>query len=111
MQMIAHDSKAQNIYSEDSCQEFQPLTNPLPAMRVILFGLPILPAQMRPADTAVDDMEHLNFTVRNNLSSIHPWHTCRSTKPRWKSLLVTIKRLICFVKVHGTRIWGRQVSG
>jgi hypothetical protein len=80
MQMIAHHSKAQNIHSEHASQKFQTLPDPFSAVRVILFGLPISPAQMRPADTAVDDMENLNFPVRNDLSPIDPWHTCRSAK-------------------------------
>jgi hypothetical protein len=75
MQMIAHHGKAQNIHCENACKKFQPLTNPFPAVRVILFRLPILAAQMRPADAAVDNMEHLNFPVRNDLSPIDPWHT------------------------------------
>jgi hypothetical protein len=74
MQMIAHHGKAQNIHSKDTCKKLQPLPNPFSAMRVILFRLPILPAQMRPADTAIDDMENLDFPVSNNLSSIDPWH-------------------------------------
>jgi hypothetical protein len=57
---------------------------------------------MRPADTAVDDMENLNFPVRNDLSPIDPWHTCHSEKHKSKTPGVTIKRLILFVKVHGT---------
>jgi hypothetical protein len=104
MQMIAHHRKAQNIHCEDACEEFQPLTNPSSAMRVIRFGLPIFPAQMRPADTAVDDMEHLNFPVRNDLSPIDPWHNCRSAKCPWKTPHITVKRLISAVKVHGTPI-------
>jgi hypothetical protein len=33
---------------------------------------------MRPANAAIDDMENLNFSIRNDLSTIDPWHTCRS---------------------------------
>jgi hypothetical protein len=80
MQMIAHHRKAQNIHGKDARQKFQTLANPFSAMRVILFRLPIHPAQMRPADTAVDNMENLNFPIRNDLSPIDPWHTRRSAK-------------------------------
>jgi hypothetical protein len=86
VQVIAHHRKAQNIHGKDACQEFQPPANPFSAMRVIPFRLPILSAQMRPADTAVDDMENLNFPVRNDLASIHPWHTRRSKNANGRPL-------------------------
>jgi hypothetical protein len=57
---------------------------------------------MRPADTAVDDMENLNFPIRNDLSSINPWHNCHSAKQWWDWTRGSVKKLASQVKVHGT---------
>jgi hypothetical protein len=83
MQVIAHDGKSQNLHRKDARQKFQSLPDPIPAVRVILSGLPIPAAQMRPADTAVDNMENLNFPIRNDLLPIDPWHTLSLRKKRY----------------------------
>jgi hypothetical protein len=99
VQVITHHRKTQNIHRKDACQHFQPLTDPFPAMRVVLPRPTILSAQMRPSHTAIDDMEYLNFSVSNNLSPIDPWHTAGSARMR-----VEIETLI--LKSSGSRVKG-----
>ena len=92
-----------HLPSKNPCQDFQPVANPLFPMRKISARLPILPAQKRPADAAVDHMKRLNLIVRKNLPPIHPWHRTTPLHPRPKNKHPlprqnSIKTSVSFVK-------------
>ena len=103
MQVIVQHCKTQHIDRKNPCQDFQPVANPLFPMRKISARLPILPAQKRPADAAVDHMKRLNLIVRKNFPTIHPWHrtTPLHSEPKTKHTLPrqnNVKTSVSFVK-------------
>ena len=96
-------SPTQHIHGKNPRQDFQPIANPLFPMRKISARLPILPAQKRPADAAVDHMKRRNLIVRKNLPPIPPWHRTAPLHPRPKTKhqlprLNRIKTSVSFVK-------------
>ena len=71
---IRHHRKPQNINPEDSSEKLQPIPNPFTAMLVILSRQLIGPAEKSSPHAPIHAMNHLNLTVRQDVSPIDSCH-------------------------------------
>jgi hypothetical protein len=90
VQMVAEHSETQDVQSEDGGQFFKSLTNPFFSMGEVFTGFLIVTAQMRSADTTVDQVKDLYFLSGAYLGSIESWHG-QTPEVRWVNASVPKK--------------------
>jgi hypothetical protein len=72
--MVAEHSETQDVQSEDGGQFFKSLTNPFFSMGEVFTGFLIVTAQMRSANTTVDQVKYLYFLSGAYFGAIEAWH-------------------------------------
>ena len=99
--------------TENLREHFQPIANPLFAMRIISASFFIPPAQISPPHTAMHQMKHLYLVVRKDLNPIHSWHRRRSRQKQKIPADVAVHRIpvtsSLFEQVHGTCVCACKV--